>query len=189
MTTPDDDGTSPARALLVALAAMAGVALLVGLAVGGAAVSVMNVAGVGETDGQTRGGGGEESLFLPRYKPTETVESDLGLPAPSTSESSSAEPSESASPRTDRIKLFAAPQAVGPGERINFNGVYVDGEGVALQIQRKEGSSWVDFPVTATVRGGVFYTWIQTTRTGEAPFRVVDPTTNRASNVVLITIG
>ena len=186
MTDPDDE--SPGRALLLALAAMAGVALLVGLAIGGAAVSVMNVAGVGDSEGTSTSGEGEETLVLPRYKPTETVESDLGLPTPSSSESAS-EPTESATPRTDRIKLFAAPQSVGPGERINFNGVYVDGEGVELQIQRKEGATWVDFPVTATVRGGVFSTWIQTSRTGESPFRVFDATANRASNVVTITVG
>jgi hypothetical protein len=78
---------------------------------------------------------------------------------------------------------------VAPGERINFNGVYVDGEGVALQIQRKEDGTWVDFPVTATVRGGVFSTWIQTTRTGESPFRVLDVQANRASNAVVVTVG
>ena len=46
----------------------------------------------------------------------------------------------------------------------------------------------MDFPVTATVRGGVFSTWILTSRTGESPFRVFDTTANRASNVV-VTIG
>ena len=71
----------------------------------------------------------------------------------------------------------------------NFNGVYIDGEGVALQIQRREGGSWSDFPVQANVRGGVFSTWIQTSRTGEQRFRVADPTTDRVSNVVRITIG
>lgn len=189
MTTPDG-GDSPRRALLVALAAMAGVALLVGLAVGGAAVTVMSFAGVGSDDGGSTGRS-EESLFIPRYKPTKTVEADLGLPTPSDAPAGKKEkkPSKEPSPRTDRIKLFVAPQSVGPGDRINFNGVYVDGEGVALQIQRKEGGTWTDFPVTATVRGGVFSTWIQTSRTGEAAFRVFDADANRASNVVRVTVG
>jgi hypothetical protein len=191
MSTPDDDGDggdSPRRALLVALAAMAGVALLVGLAVGAAAITVLNGAGVGDT-GQASGGS-EESLYIPRYHPTQTAKTDdLNLPSPTAEESQSESPSEEPSPRTDRIKLFGAPQSVSPGERINFNGVYVDGEGVALQIQRKEGGVWVDFPVEATVRGGVFSTWIQTSHTGESPFRVLDETTNRVSNVVVITVG
>ena len=189
MTTPDDGGDPPRRALLVALAAMAGVAILVGLAIGGAVVTVMNMAGVGASS-DSASGGGEETLYIPRYQPTQSTETDdLGLPTPTASETPSETPSEEPSPRTDRIKLFAAPQSVGPGERINFNGVYVDGEGVALQIQRKEGGSWVDFPVTATVRGGVFSTWIQTTHTGESPFRVLDVEANRASNVVTVTVG
>jgi hypothetical protein len=196
MSTPDQDdrdtgdgSDSPRRALLIALAAMAGVAVLVGLAVGAAAITVLNGAGVGEGTGSARSGS-DETLFIPRYQPTRTVETDdLGLPSPSVSESESESPSEEPSPRTDRIKLFGAPQSVGPGERINFNGVYVDGEGVPLQIQRKEGAEWIDFPVEATVRGGVFSTWIQTTRTGEQAFRVLDETTDRVSNVVVITVG
>lgn len=186
MATPDG-GDSPRRALLTALAAMAGVALLVGLAVGGAAVSVVNVAGVGSSDAGS-GGDGEESLFIPRYKPTETVEADLGLPSPSTSESKD-KPKKKAPPPEDEVTLFVAPQSVGPGDRINMNGVYADGEGVALQVQRKEGGAWVDFPVTATVQGGAFTTWIQTSRTGEQLFRVYDESADRASNTVRVTVG
>ena len=189
MTSPDDGGDSPPRALLLAVVAMAGVALLVGLAIGGAVVSVAGFSGLDASNGDTGGGEGAETLVMPKYKPTETVEADLGLPTPSPTQSETPSPSAEPSPRTDRIKLFVAPQAVGPGERINFNGVYVDGEGVALQVQRKEGDTWTDFPVTATVRGGVYSTWIQTTRTGEAKFRMFDGTANRASNAVTVTIG
>jgi hypothetical protein len=187
MPTPDG-GDSPQRALLVAVAAMAGVALLVGLAIGGAMITVANVAGLGGETGESRGGG-QETLVIPKYKPTETVDADLGLPKPSATKEREPKPSKEPSPRTDRIKLFVAPQSVSPGERINFNGVYVDGEGVALQVQRKEGGTWVDFPVTATVRGGVFSTWIQTSRTGQSPFRVYDAGANRASNPVVVTVG
>ena len=191
MSSPDDGGDSPRRALLLAVVAMAGVALLVGLAIGGAVVSVAGFSGLDSSGTDSGGDEDAETLVMPRYKPTETVDADLGLPTPSPTDGKQPSPSPSAepSPRTDRIKLFVAPQAVGPGERINFNGVYVDGEGVALQVQRKEGDTWTDFPVTATVRGGTFSTWIQTTRTGEAKFRVFDGTANRASNAVTVTIG
>ena len=187
MSTPDDGGDSPKRALLLALAAMAGVAVLVGLAVGAAVITALHVTGVDAAEGSA-GVTSHETLYMPKYHPTKTPQGgDLGLPqpSPSVSDSESATPS----PKTDRIKLFVAPQSVRPGERINFNGVYVDGEGVALQIQRKEGGAWTDFPVTATVRGGVFSTWIQTTHTGKQEFRVLDQTTNRVSNVVTVTIG
>lgn len=189
MATRDQDEESPGRALLAALLAMAGVAVVVGLAVGLVAAGVLG--GVDEG-----GGGGEQaeaSLYMPDYQPTESSDDD-GWPAlPEVSDSDSPDPAEEPveekSPKTDKITLFAAPQSVSPGQRINFNGVYIDGEGVALQIQRREGGSWSDFPVQANVRGGVFSTWIQTSRTGEQRFRVADPTTDRVSNVVRITIG
>ena len=187
MSTPDDGGDSPKRALLLALSAMAGVALLVGLAVGGAVITVLHVTGVDAAE-SSASAKAHETLYMPRYHPTKTPQGDdLGLPQPSPSESGTK--SSSPSPKTDRIKLFVAPQSVRPGERINFNGVYVDGEGVALQIQRNEGGAWTDFPVTATVRGGVFSTWIQTSHTGKQQFRVLDKTTNRTSNVVTVTVG
>lgn len=187
MSTPDDGGDSPRRALLLALSAMAGVALLVGLAVGGAVITVLHVTGV-DTAESSAGAKSRETLYIPKYHPTKTPQADdLGLPTPSPSDSESE--SATPSPKSDKIKLFVAPQSVGPGERINFNGVYVDGEGVALQIQRKEGGTWTDFPVTATVRGGVFTTWIQTSHTGKQQFRVLDRTTDLSSNVVTVTVG
>lgn len=189
MSTPDDGGDSPQRALLTALLAMAGVALLVGLALAGAAMTVFNVFGVGETGASAAGGGGDATLYLPRYHPTKSVASDLGLPTPVESETPSDEPTDEASRQVDQIMLTVAPRSVGPGERINFTGSYVNGEGVALQIQRKEGRTWTDFPVTATVRGGVFSTWIQTTRTGDSPFRMYDEQADRASNVLVVSVG
>ena len=67
--------------------------------------------------------------------------------------------------------------------------VYVDGEGVQLQIQRKEGGVWADFPVLATGRGGAFETWIQTSHTGRQLFRDFDPQADRASQAVAVTVG
>lgn len=186
----DPDEESPGRALLTALLAMAGVAVVVGLAVGLVAAGVLG--GVGDGSG----GGGQQAratLYMPEYEPTESSGEDEWPNLPEASESDSPDPAEEPveekSPKADKITLFAAPQSVSPGERINFNGVYIDGEGVALQIQRREGGTWSDFPVDATVRGGVFETWIQTSRTGEQRFRVADPTTDRVSNVVRITVG
>ena len=181
---------SPRRALLTALAAMAGVAVIVGLAVGAVAVVVFRYAGV---DSSAAGAeGAPQSLFIPKYQPTKTAGDNDGLHLPSYSASptpSLEEPSATPSPRQNRITLFVAPQRVSPGERINFNGVYGAGEGRSLQVQRLEGGQWTDFPVSAAVRGGVFDTWIQTSRTGRAVFRVYDKQADRASNRVLVQIG
>ncbi len=183
---PTDD-PSPGRALLTALAAMAGVALLVGLAIGAVVVGAVDVSGVGGSGAQASSA--PQSLTIPKYQPTKTPASGAG-----TSSSSSASPSPSRTkatkpPRRDRITLFVAPQQVGAGQRINLNGVYPSGEGAVLQVQRRESGTWTDFPVTVPVRGGSFTTWIETSRTGASPFRVLDKAAGRGSNRVVVTVG
>jgi hypothetical protein len=178
----------PGRALLTAAAAMAGVAVLVGLIVGGVLLGVVRASGL-ENAG-AKEAAAPQSLFIPKYKPTKAAREDLGLPSITPSSTPSVDTSTStASPKTDQITLFVAPKSVSPGERINFNGAYVNGEGVQLQIQRREGGGWTDFPVLATVQGGSFQTWIQTSHTGRQLFRVYDPQADRASKPVAVTVG
>lgn len=187
---PLDDDEDPRRTLLTALGAMAAVAVAVGLVVGLVAVGALGgLGGDGAADGEAAA---PETLFIPTSTPKEgELEEWPGLPSYSPPPSSTEPaPSDEATPKRDKITLFAAPQSVSPGERINFNGVYLDGEGVALRVQRRDGGVWSDFAgITAQVRGGVFETWIQTSRTGETSFRVLDPSTERTSNVVTVTIG
>jgi hypothetical protein len=181
------DDECPGRALLTAVLAMVGVAVLVGLAVGVVAVTAVHMSGLEPASGTAKGP--PQTLYMPKYHPTKAAGDGLGLPSQSPTPSLSLSPSGSASPTATGIRLFDAPQKVKAGGRINFNGVYNGGEGVALQIQRKQGGTWTDFPVTATVRGGSFETWIQTTQTGLGRFRVFDKKANLASNVVTVQIG
>ena len=176
----------PVRALLTALAAMLGVALVVGLVVGGVAMLALKdvVGGSSEVAAQES----EQSLVVPKYRPTKGADDDPKIPGVETP-ASSAPLKQTKEPTKAKVTLFVAPQQVSPGERINFNGVYVDGEGASLQIQRRENGSWVDFPVTASVQGGSFETWIQTSRTGEQVFRVTDESEDRSSNTVTVTVG
>ena len=178
---------SPARALLLAVAAMAGVALLVGLAIGGVVLAAVGSSDVGE--GEVAVEKAPQTMVIPEYSPTESPDDEWDLPKVDPSPTPTVDLGGDEEGRGDRITLFIAPQRVGAGERINVNGVYGDGEGATLQIQRRENGVWTDFPVTATVRGGAFSTWIVTSRTGESAFRVFDPSLERASNVVTITIG
>ena len=183
---PSDE--SPGRTLLFAVAAMAGVALLVGLAIGGVVLAAVGTSDVGE--GQVAADKAPQTMVIPEYSPTESSGDEWDLPEVEPTRTPKVDLGDAEEEvRGDRITLFVAPQRVGPGERINFNGVYGDGEGATLQIQRREDGAWTDFPVSATVRGGSFSTWIQTSRTGEAQFRVFDPAIERASNVVRVTIG
>jgi hypothetical protein len=184
-----DPDESPARTLLFAVAAMAGVALLVGLAIGGVVLAAVGTSDVGESE--TVADEAPQSMMIPEYSPTKSADDDWNLPSVEQSPTPKVDlgDEEEAQGRRNRITLFVAPQRVGAGERINFNGVYRGGEGATLQIQRRESGTWSDFPVSATVRGGSFSTWIETSRTGESQFRVFDPSLEKASNVVTVTIG
>ena len=71
----------------------------------------------------------------------------------------------------------------------DLTGTYPTGEGAVLQVQRATDDTWVDFPVTVTVSGGQFSTYVQTGRPGPNRFRVIDTDTELASNEVTITVG
>jgi hypothetical protein len=190
-----DDEENPARALTRAVVAMVAVALLVGASVGLAMVAAAKIGGL--TGGSTEASGPQAdspaSLYMPPYQPTKDAGNGLDLPgpveSPSALPSSSSDAPATTKPKAGGITLFVAPQQVNPGARINFNGVYNGAEGAALQIQRQEGGAWTDFPVSASVRGGSFETWIMTSRTGRAKFRVYDESADKASNVVVVQIG
>lgn len=182
---PDDD-SSWARQLVIGLGALVVISLLVGGIVGALALGAAKLSGI-----ESAGGGpvAEPSLYIPTGEPSTTPES---YPDPTASDASpTAEQSESPEPTPSKpsrkISLQVFPDEVSPGERINFSGVHPAGEGATLQVQRFEGS-WSDFPVTANVRGGIFTTYIVTSRTGTAKFRVLDLGSGRASNAVTVTI-
>ena len=80
-----------------------------------------------------------------------------------------------------------AMQAANP--QINLTGTYQGGEGAILQVQRFEAGSWTDFPVTMSVGGGTFATYVLTARTGPNKFRVVDTDSDAVSNEVTVTVG
>ena len=189
---PKDLDGEPGRALAQAAVAMVAVAVLVGVAVGFALLTAARIGGLSDTEESASDPQDDSpaSLYMPAYEPTEEAGDGWKLPGPQASPSAlpSSKGSASAKAKPKGITLFVAPQQVGAGQRINFNGVYQGNEGATLQVQRKEGG-WTDFPVTATVRGGSFETWIQTSRTGKAQFRVYDSAADKASNVVTVQIG
>ena len=68
-------------------------------------------------------------------------------------------------------------------------GTYQAGEGAILQVQRLENGTWSDFPVTMSVSGGTFATYVQTAQVGPNQFRVVDTDSQVVSNEVTVTVG
>lgn len=181
-----DDESSWGRQLLVGLGALAAISLLVGAVVGAVALGAAKLSGI-----ESAGGGPtqEPSLYIPTGEPSTSPEAypdppDVSEPSP-TEDETPVEPSPTK--RARPITLQAFPAQVSAGERINLTGVYPTGEGATLQVQRFE-SGWTDFPVTASVSGGTFATYILTSRAGPTRFRVTDIGNAQSSNAVRVTI-
>lgn len=173
------------RPVLTGLVALVGVAVAIGL-LGGLAVLVgVKATGIGETTTARDDGGSSATFNLPRPTDTSTVSDGATVdpvePGPGT-ETTSEAPAE-------EISLSAAQQSVSPMQQINLTGTYQGGEGAILQVQRLEAGSWTDFPVTMSVSGGTFATYVLTARTGPNKFRVVDTDSDAVSNEVTVTVG
>jgi hypothetical protein len=190
MAPSPEDEDPWVRQVLQGLGALVVVSLLVGGVIGVVALGAARVTGLG--DSSASGPAEKPTLYIPPGKPTTTPQSfpdpsHLGEPSPSQSQSS-AEEEPSPSKKSRAISLQAFPSDVAPGERINLTGVYPTGEGATLQVQRFEGG-WTDFPVTVSVSGGVFNTYVLTSRAGETRFRVYDKALGKASNAVSVRVG
>jgi hypothetical protein len=184
-----DDDESGRRQVLIGLGALVVVTLLVGGIVSAMALGAARLTGLG--DSSSTGEPAEApSLYIPPGEPTTTPESYPDPTRPDReepSESASVEPTQNPARQSKRITLQAFPLDASAGERITMTGVYPAGEGATLQVQRFEGT-WTDFPVSVTVSGGIYNTYILTSRTGEARFRVTDKALGRSSNPVTVTI-
>ncbi len=172
------------RPVLTGLIALVGVAVAIGL-LGGLAVLVgVKATGIDSTSSAGDDSSSRATTFsLPKPSETssETVPSDPAQPEPGAETSSEAP--------ADGISLTAAQQSVSPMQQIDLTGTYEGGEGAILQVQRKENGAWSDFPVTMSVSGGSFATYVQTSRTGPNEFRVVDTDSDVISNEVTVTVG
>jgi hypothetical protein len=84
--------------------------------------------------------------------------------------------------------MTMTPLVAQPMERLNITGTYAGHDNASLQVQRLEGGVWADFPTQAQVNMGTFETYVETSHTGPNKFRVYDPGSDKASNVVTISI-
>lgn len=171
------------RPVLTGLVALAAVAVVIGV-LGGVAMLV-GVKALGLDGGSGSGSGDAGSgatLYLP--KPTDT-------PTTPPAETSSEPAPDSSTPETPQaaISLSATQVSVSPMQQIDLTGTYPTGEGAILQVQRFENGAWSDFPVTMSVSGQTFATFVQTSRPGPNKFRVIDTDTRTTSNEVVVTVG
>ena len=172
------------RPVLMGLVALVGVAVAIGLLGGLAVLAGVEATGIGDTSSSSSGDASSSATFrLPRPSETatETATEEPAEPEPGTETTSEA-------PAT-RISLSATQQSVSPMQQIDLTGTYEGGEGSILQVQRFENGSWSDFPVTMSVSGGTFATYVQTSRTGPNKFRVADTDSDAVSNEITVTVG
>lgn len=171
------------RPVLTGLIALVGVAVVIGL-LGGLAVMVgVKATGIGGASSSSSDDSAASTFNLPRPTDTSTVASTTEEPeTPTESQSTSEAPAEA-------ISLTTSQQSVSPMQQIDLTGTYQAGEGAILQVQRLEDGAWVDFPVTMSVSGGTFATYVLTGRTGPNQFRVVDTDSDVVSNEVTVTVG
>jgi hypothetical protein len=200
--SPDDDEFRR-RAIRAALT-VAAIAVVFGLVVGGLTAGAIYLTGVLPDEPArplpTPEANDENSIPSPSLSPTSTP-SPTSSPSPSPSKTARpsptpTKPSQKPSPTRSRkprpsgaIRLRAESGSAASFEEVTLSGSYPGGNGVTLQVQRREGGSWASFPTSATVDGGRFSTFVASGQTGPNAFRVVDPATGETSNVVVFTVG
>jgi hypothetical protein len=176
--------TEKQRPVLSGLIALVGVAIAIGLLGGLAVIVGVKATGLDNTSTATDPSAAPSTFHLP--KPTDTSSS---IPEPEDSVEPSPGEQPSSEAPTDAISLSATQQSVSPMQQIDLTGTYQAGEGAILQVQRLEGSTWSDFPVTMSVSGGTFATYVQTSKVGPNKFRVIDTDSQAVSNEVTVTVG
>ncbi len=173
------------RQLLVSLAVLLAVAVVIGGVLGVVALGAARVTGLGEAGASATS---EPSLVMPTARPTTRPQRSPA--SGSAGASSAASPSHKAAPKKKpAISLTVSPATVGANQRIDLTGRYPGGDGTRLQVQRREGGAWTDFPVDVPVNGGRFATYVTTGHTGAQEFRVTDPGAGRVSNPVRVRVG
>ena len=187
------------RQLFVVIGVLVAVAVVIGAIISVIALGAAKVTGF---DSAKSTASSKPTLYVPSGEPTVGLEpypDPSGVPnKPKASRSSSggtgssgSDPDSPDSPKPQKkgITLQVFPQQVSAGQRINISGIYANGEGATLQVQRFEGGSWTDFPVSASVSGGQFATYITTSHTGPQRLRVADKAADRTSNAVRVRVG
>jgi septal ring-binding cell division protein DamX len=183
------DRPSEEHPIIAGLVALVGVGLVVGLVIGLVVLAGTKVLGIGGDDGDSTANE-QASLYLPTpSKTTADTDPEITL-APGETESASEDPSESPSETPEReITLSASAVDVGPMEQFQLTGVYPEGEGAILTVQRFQDGSWVDFPATGSVSGEAFQIAVQTSKSGVNRFRVVDTDSGLKSGEVRVTVA
>jgi hypothetical protein len=192
------------RALILVAAALAQVAIMAGLVVAWITSSAEEIraVGAGPAPGRSPAATGSPNPEATGGSPsTSSDTAGTGATAsPPTASGPTAGPSGPSSPSpttpspprppATALTLSASPNSAGAFERVTLTGQYPGAaSGTAVQVQRVEGGAWVEFPVTATVEGGAYTTYVELGQPGANRLRVVDPDSGATSNPVTVTVS
>jgi hypothetical protein len=190
--TPATEGRalsdSEGHPVISGMAALAGVGVVVGLLISGGALAASSMLGLNGGD-DTGTASSHQSMYLPKPSSTDSPTGPLVTLQPGQETPSASDPAASATPEF-AISLSAAQTEVSAMEEIYLTGVYPNGEGAIVQVQRFENGNWEDFAtVDAVVSGETFSTYVQTAQTGVNKFRVRDTDSDLVSNEVRVKIN
>jgi hypothetical protein len=185
-----DDESDWQRQVLIGLLVLVTVGAVVGGVVALITIKAADLAGIDDSAANTglhhRPNGGPGSVGG-----SDTTTSS----GPSTSTDTSSEPTGPTGPTDTQstdvgLTLEASPLAVAASQRIDLTGTCTAvPSGTVLQVQRREGGRWTDFPVTATCNGGSYSTYILTGHTGPNRLRMLALGPDDASNTVVVQVG
>jgi hypothetical protein len=187
-----------------ALGAVVAVALVIGVILGVLTYTAVHLTGL---DDGSPGAGSKPAGHQPSAQPTATDVHNSSPSPTATPSPTHASPSPTHQPkqqahkherarhhhhrahRQGSLTLSASPQRVSSMGRIDLHGRYPGHGGASLAVQRLEGGQWQSFPVSTTVRGGRYSTWVASGRHGPNRFRVVDGGAGNVSPAVTVIIG
>jgi len=182
-----------------ALGAVLAVALVIGLVAGAVAWGAVHATGL---DDEPASSGPEAASTPAAPASSRSAASPSASPEKQTTRKADPAPTKTAHPETKPAKhrhghrarhghltLTASRRHVSPMGRVDLGGRYPGHNGATLVVQRREGGRWSRFPVSVTVRGRSFHTWVASGHHGPNAFRVLDPASGRVSGAVTVVVG
>jgi hypothetical protein len=178
---------SEGHPVISGIAALVGVGVVVGLLISGGALAASSMLGLKGGD-DTGTASSQQSMYLPKPSETDSATGPQITLQPGEETPSASDPTVSATPEF-AISLSAAQTEVGQMQEIYLTGVYPNGEGAVVQVQRFQNGDWEDFAtVDAVVSGETFSTYVETAQTGMNRFRVRDTDGPEVSNEVRVKV-
>jgi hypothetical protein len=184
-----DDENGWQRQLLIGTVMLLVVGVLIGGIIAFAGIKVADLAGINNDSPST--GGSHQRLHVPRNGYTPSTGTHSSSPPTSTAPGGGTPTtSTTAPPRKPHgaFTLTISPASASTYERIDLAGTYNAPDGTALQVQRKENGSWVDFNATTSLNNHQFHTYIETGHTGVNIFRVADIFRGKSSRTATVTV-